>query len=181
VALRGASSRRYAEAVFELAAEQDQLDQWNNDLATIAGFVSEADVARLLSSSRLPAAEKERLLAAGVQKSLFSPQAWNLVRLLLARNKLHLAPGIQRAYQQMADERLGVAHATVTTAVPLTGGERNAIEQRLAQITGKRVDVTPVVDESIIGGMVARVGDQLIDGSTKTRLVALKRRLAAAR
>jgi F-type H+-transporting ATPase subunit delta len=180
VALRGTSARRYAEAVFELAAEQDRLDQWSNDLQTIAGFTTEADVARLLTSNRVPNSEKERLLSAGIEKSLFSPQAWNLVRLLLSRNKLHLAPAIAQAYQEMADDRRGVAHATVTTAVPLSDGERQAVEQRLQSITGKRIDVTTVVDPAIIGGIVARVGDQLIDGSTRTRLVALKRRLAAA-
>lgn len=180
MALRGASARRYAEAVFELAAEQGKLDEWGNDLATIAGFIGEADVARMLSSSRVPGSEKLRLLEAGLKQATFQPEAWNLVQLLHARNKLLLAPQIQRAYQEMADERRGVAHATVTTAVPLSEDERAAITAQLAQITGKRVDVTAQVDEGIIGGMVARIGDQLIDGSTRSRLVALKRRIAAA-
>ena len=180
MALRGASARRYAEAVFDLAAEQDALDQWGNDLATIAGFVGEADVAKVLGSSRVPSSEKVRLLSAGLERSLFSPQAWNLVRLLEQRGKLALAPEIQRAYQAMADERRGVAHATVTTAVSLSDDERRAITERLSQITGRQVDVTPVIDERIIGGLVARIGDQLIDGSTRSRLVALKRRITAA-
>ena len=180
MALRGASARRYAEAVFELAQEQGKLDEWGNDLATIAGFVGEADVSRLLASSRVPGDQKLQLLEAGVKQATFQPEAWNLVQLLQARNKLMLAPQIQRAYQEMADARRGVAHATVTTAVPLTEDERSAITTQLSQLTGKRVDVTPVVDEAIIGGMVARIGDQLIDGSTRSRLVALKRRIGAA-
>ena len=180
MALRGAAARRYAEAVFELAAEQDKLDQWSNDLATIAGFVGEADVMRVLTSGRIPSSEKLRLLEAGLKQSLFQPEAWNLVRLLESRNKLSLAPRIQEAYQRLSDDRRGVAHATVTTAVPLSDDEREAITAQLSQITGKRVDVTPVVDEAIIGGLVARIGDQLIDGSTRSRLVALKRRINAA-
>jgi F-type H+-transporting ATPase subunit delta len=100
--------------------------------------------------------------------------------LLADRGKLHLARAIQSAYQQMADARAGVAHATVTTAVPLTLEERADVEAKLSAMTGKRVDVTPVVDESILGGIIARVGDQLIDGSTRTRLMALKRRLGTA-
>ena len=118
MALRGASARRYAEAVFELAAEQDRLDQWSNDLATIAGFVGETDVMRVLTSGRIPSSEKLRLLDAGLKPSLLQPEAWNLVRLLEARNKLPQAPRIQQAYQDLADDRRGVAHATVTTAVP---------------------------------------------------------------
>jgi len=176
VAASSVSARRYAEAVFELATESDALVQWSGDLATIAEFVSERDVARVLGSSRVPASEKLRLLEAGLAGRV-SPLAMNLVKLLNQRGKLHLAREIQARFQEMVDERRGVAHAVVTTAVPLSDDERRAVEARLSQITGKQVDVTPMVDPAIIGGVVARIGDQLIDGSTRTRLVALKRRL----
>jgi F-type H+-transporting ATPase subunit delta len=162
--------------VFELAAESDALDAWGRDLETIADFASEADVARVLESGRVPEGEKVRLMAAGVAEHI-SPLAMNLVKLLADRNKLHLSRGIQTAFQELADERKGIAHATVTTAVALADDEEQAIAARLSSLTGKRVDVTPVVDASIIGGVVARIGDQLIDGSTRTRLVALKRSL----
>ncbi len=177
---RGASARRYAEAVFELANENGSLDAWSRDLRTIAGFVGEPQVAGLLASGRVPAADRLKLLTAGLEQQV-EPLAWNLVRLMEGRGKVHLAPDVQRAYQEMADERAGVAHAIVTTAVPLSDDERNAIAARLSSLTGKQVDVTAVVDDAIIGGVVARIGDQLIDGSTRTRLTALKRRLAAAR
>jgi F-type H+-transporting ATPase subunit delta len=179
VAQRGSTARRYAEAVFDLASESNALDPWSRDLQTIADFVGEADVAKVLQSNRVPQAEKLRLMSAGVERHV-SPLAMNLVKLLASRNKLHLAGEIQRAFQTLADERSGIAHATVTTAVALQPDERQAIASRLSQITGKQVDVTPVVDEAIIGGVIARIGDQLIDGSTRTRLVALKRRIAAA-
>jgi F-type H+-transporting ATPase subunit delta len=179
MAQRGSTARRYAEAVFSLASESNALDAWGRDLQTIADFAGEADVTRVLLSGRVPQAEKMRLMAAGVERHV-SPLAMNLLKLLASRNKLHLMREVQTAFQTLADERSGVAHATVTTAVALQPDEREAIASRLSQITGKRVDVTPVVDESIIGGVVARIGDQLIDGSTRTRLVALKRRIAAA-
>lgn len=179
MAARGASARRYAEAVFELAAESGQLDQWRRDLETLAGFTSEADVARLLASNRVPRADKLRLLRAGVESQV-SPLAMNLARLLEERGKLHLLPRVTEIFSEMADERSGIAKATVTTAVAMNDDERAAVETKLSQITGKRVQVTPVVDGSILGGIVARVGDQLIDGSTRTRLVALKRRLGAS-
>jgi F-type H+-transporting ATPase subunit delta len=179
VAQRGSTARRYAEAVFGLASESNALDAWGRDLRTIADFASEADVARVLQSGRVPQTEKLRLMAAGVERHV-SPLAMNLVKLLASRNKLHLTRQIQTAFQTLADDRSGIAHATVTTAVALQPDEREAVASRLSQLTGKRVDVTPIVDESIIGGVVARIGDQLIDGSTRTRLVALKRRIAAA-
>jgi len=179
VATRTRSARRYAEAAFSLASEGNTLDRWGDDLAALAAFAEEGDVAPLLRSNRLPREEKLRLVEAGVGGQL-SPLAMNLARLLAERGKLHLAREVEHAFREMLDDARGLAHATVTTAVPLSGDERTAIAVRLSSMTGKQVDVTPVVDESIIGGLIARIGDQLIDGSTRTRLVALKRRLETA-
>jgi len=179
VASRIASARRYAEAVFEIASETGSFDVWANDLRAIAAFSSEPEVAGLLASGRVPREEKLRLLSAGLEEQV-GPLAWNFVRLLEQRGKLDLAREVQRLYQERYDDHRGVAHAVVTTAVPLADDERTAVAQRLTAITGKQIDVTPLVDESIIGGIVARIGDELIDGSTRSRLVALKRRLEGA-
>ena len=179
MASSAASARRYAEAVFELAAETDTLDTWSADLRTVADFASDGDVAGILSSNRVPQAEKLRLLDAGVMPYI-SPLAMNLVRLLNQRGKLGIAREVQTAFQETLDERRGIAHAVVTTAVPLSDADRGAVATKLSAMTGKTIDVTPVVDAAIMGGLIARIGDQLIDGSTRTRLVALKRRLEGA-
>lgn len=174
-----ASARRYAEAAFALGDESNALDRWSGDLLTIANFVDEPEVAGIVGSGRVPREEKLRLLDAGL-KAYVSPLAMNLVRLLEQRGKIALARDIQVTFQAMLDERRGVAHAVVTTAVPLVDDERAAIASKLSSMTGKQVDVTPVVDASIIGGIVARIGDQLVDGSTRSRLAALKRSLEGA-
>jgi F-type H+-transporting ATPase subunit delta len=176
MASNAVGARRYAEAVFDIAEESETFDRWSDDLRTIAGFTAEPDVQALLANGRVPRDEKRRLLEAGLASEV-DPLALNLVRVLNERGKITAAPEVQQSYQQMLDERRGIAHAVVTTAVPLADDERASLAARLSEITGKQVDVTSVVDESIIGGMVARIGDELIDGSTRTRLVALKRRL----
>ena len=176
MAARAISARRYAEAVLGLAEDGDAMVSWSGDLRTIADFVSEPDVMSIVRSGKAPRAEKLRLLDAGLSGQI-SPLAMNLVRVLNERNKLPLAREIQTAFQEMVDQRRGVAHAIVTTAVALSDDERSAIASKLSSMTGKQVDVTPVVDESIIAGVIARIGDQLIDGSARTRLLALKRRL----
>ncbi|HYM15718.1 MAG TPA: F0F1 ATP synthase subunit delta [Dehalococcoidia bacterium] len=173
------SARRYAEAAFELATEAGALDLWAADLRAIAGFTEEPDVAAIFAGGRVPRDQRRRLIDAALAAEV-SPLAMNLARLLNERDRLPLARAIQRDFQEMLDARRGVAHATVTTAVPLADDERREIAARLSSLTGKDVDVTPVVDEAIIGGVVARIGDQLIDGSTRTRLLALKRRLEGA-
>jgi F-type H+-transporting ATPase subunit delta len=177
VASSSISARRYAEAAFDIAAEQEAFVAWSGDLRAIADFVEQLDVAVVLRSGRVPRAEKRRLLEAGLAGSV-SQLALNLALLLLERGRIGLARDVQAAFQEKVDERLNIAHATVTTAVPLADEERTAVAAKLSSLTGKQVDVTPIVDESIIGGVVARIGDQLIDGSTRTRLLALKRRLA---
>jgi F-type H+-transporting ATPase subunit delta len=179
VAAQSSSARRYAEAIFDIASEQESWVQWSGDLAAIADFATEADVATVFSSNRVPRAEKLRLAEAGL-KDQVGPLALNLVRILASKDRLHLARDIQTVFQEKLDETRGIAHAVVTTAVPLSQDERTAVASRLSALTGKQVDVTPVVDEAIIGGLIARIGDQLIDGSTRTRLLALKRQLAAS-
>ncbi|MBF6600700.1 MAG: F0F1 ATP synthase subunit delta [Dehalococcoidia bacterium] len=173
------SARRYAEAVFDIADEQERFIPWANDLQTIAGFAGEADVAKIIASARVPKDEKLRLLTAGLRGQI-GDEAMNLVRILNDREKVGLIPDIARIYGEKVDERRGVAHAVVTTAVPLSADERDAVAARLSAITGKAVDVTPAVDPAIIGGVIARIGDQLIDGSTRTRLKALRRSLEGA-
>ncbi len=173
---RSPSSRRYAQAVFDLADEEERFIAWARDLETISAFVHEADVAKVLASARVPRAEKLRLLAAGLDGQV-SGEALNLVRILADRDKLALVSDVEEVFLEMVDKRRGIAHAVVTTAVPLSDDERTAVAERLSAITGKTVDVTPAVDPEIIGGIVARIVDELIDGSTSARLVALKRSL----
>src|SRR5690242_11025629 len=157
VASSGASARRFAEAVFAIAVEGDSFVQWSGDLRTIADFGSEADVAGILSSARVPRQQKLRLLEAALTGEI-SGQAMNLVKVLNERDKLGLAREIQTAFQEMVDERQGLAHAVVTTAVALSDDEQRAVAGRLSEITGKQVDITPVVDASIMGGIIARIG-----------------------
>ena len=179
MAEHGTSARRYAEAVFDIADQEERFIAWAGDLQTMIDFTNEASVKQILQSDRVPRAQKLRLLRAGLEGQI-SAEAMNLVRLLNERGKIGLVDDIARIFREKVDERRGVVHATVTTAVPLSDDERAAVAARLSAITGKTVDVTPVVDESIIGGVVARIGDQLIDASTRTKLAALRRSLEGA-
>jgi F-type H+-transporting ATPase subunit delta len=162
----------------ELAIEKNTLDEWERDMQSLGAALASDQAVAFVGSRQVSSEAKEEYLrrAAGD----VSPLAWNLVRLLGSKNRLALLPQVAEAFQELADERRGVAHAQVVTAVALSDDERRALEQRLSEITGKQVDVRVYQDESILGGVVARIGDRLIDGSTKTKLIALKRRLAGA-
>lgn len=174
-----AAARRYAEAAHLLATEEGNPDDWSAGLSAMGVLFGDADAQRLLSGSQVPAAQKREL----IEKALAgSPQnVVNLALLLLRRGRIVLGPQIAQAYDEIVDRERGISHATVTSAVELSADEMKDVEKRLAEITGGQVVVSAEVDESIIGGLVVRIGDRLIDGSTRSRLVALRQQLAGSR
>ena len=174
--IRDVAAKRYAEAAYLLAQEDGKEEAWSQGLAAMGSLFADEQVRMLLEGKRLPPAEKTRLVERGLAG--VDPLVLNLARLLLRRGRTSLGPHIAEAFQELLDEAKGVTHATVTSAVPLTKEDERAVERRLREITGGEVTLETEVDESILGGLVVRIGDRLIDGSTRSRLLALKRRLA---
>ena len=174
-----AVAKRYAEAVFGLAREGGTEDAWRADLGSLAELVSDPAVAAYLANAKISDANKERLVRTGLQD--VTPAAMNLALLLLQRDRFSYAPEIATIYDRLLDEARGIAIAEVTTAVPLSEDARQLVAERLRQVTDSReVRLQTRVDPALIGGMVVRIGDRLIDGSTRTKLVQLKRSLAGA-
>ncbi len=176
--LRDPAARRYAQAAFELARERDDLDAWEHDLRSLAAALASGEALAFVGSRQVTPAAKEEFLRRAAGET--APLAWNLVRLLSAKGRLAFLPQVAEHFQELLDEHRGIAHAQVVAAVPLGDDERQALSRRLSEITGKQVDVAVYEEPEILGGIIARIGDQLIDGSTKTKLIALKRRLAGA-
>ena len=169
------AAKRYAQAVFDIARERDELDRWAGDLQVITDLVAQSGVLDVLANSRVPSDTKERLLRAGLAD--LSPLALNLAHLLVEKGRIALAEQVQAEYQRLLDEHRGVAQATVVTAVSLSEDERRAVAQRLQELTGKEIVLETQVDPEILGGLVARIGDRVIDGSTRGRLLALRQSL----
>ena len=176
--IRDIAAKRYAEAAYLLAREDRKEEEWSAGLSAMAALFGDAQARTLLENTRVPAAQKLQL----VERALagVDPLVLNLARLLLRRGRTSLGPQIAQAFQELLDEAKGVSHATVTSAVPLSKEDERAVEQRLREITGGDVILETEMDESILGGLVVRIGDRLIDGSTRSRLLALKRRLTGA-
>jgi F-type H+-transporting ATPase subunit delta len=170
------AAKRYAQAAFDIARERDELDRWVEDIRAIVDLAAQPGVVEFLASSRVPFEVKERLLRSGLAD--VSPLALNLARLLVQKGRIALAGQVRDEYQRLLDEHRGMAQGVVLTAVPLSEEEERAVAQRLGELTGKEIVLERQVDPEILGGLVARVGDRLIDGSTRTRLLALRRQLA---
>lgn len=177
--IRDIAARRYGEAAFQIASEQGTEEAWSEGLAAVAALFSDPNADSLLSSARVSYEDK----AAFVRRALegVDPLVLNLALLLVQRDRHSLGPQVREAFQELADARRGIAHAVVTTAVPISDAEAKAVADKLSEISGARVVVEMEVDDSIIGGLVARIGDKLIDGSTRSQLESLKRRLEEAR
>ena len=172
---RRAYARRYSQAVFGIALEKKELDRWQSDLKKIASLVEDASLVAVLQSPKVPFDAKTGLLSERLGD--VNPLALNLVYLLLARGRLGMVADIAAEYQRLLNSHRGIDQAEVATAVPLSDEDRQRLAEQLGAITGKRVVVEAEVDSSLVGGVMARVGGKLLDGSTRSKLRALKREL----
>lgn len=174
-----AAARRYAQAVFDIGKEQNTLTVWDVDLRIIREYLTaNPALMRLLDNPETSPAEQQRLIERLFSSSL-SPTAYKFVRLLLRNRRLALAAGIQEAFDEMYLAEQGIAYADVTTAIPLDPAEEARVAASLTRFTGKTIKLRTRVDPEIIGGILARVGDQLIDGTVTSQLRQLKNRLDA--
>ena len=175
--VKTASARRYAQAVFEIAQEAKELDRWRSDLEEIAGVTADTAFMAWLESPRLPFNDKAKILSERLKG--ISPLALNLVLLLATRDKLGIIGDIADDYQQRLDSYRGIEPAEVITAIPLEAKDRVKLAGSLGAVVGRKVVLkTARVDPGLIGGIVARVGGKLLDGSIRGRLAALQRELA---
>lgn len=172
-----ANARRYAQAVFEIALGKNELERWQADLQKIVEAVSEGDFLAALESPKIKFEDKARFLTERL--GVINPLALNLARLLITRSAIGIVGEIAREYKRLLDEHRGIKPAVVTTAVPVDEIEKNRLEAKLGELVNARVEITSQIDPDILGGMVVRVGGKLLDGSTRTKLLALKKQLAA--
>ncbi len=169
-----ANTRRYAQAVFEIALENKELERWQADLQKIAGALSDAGLLAAMENPKIRFEDKSRLLA---RLEDINPLALNLVRLLITRNAVDMLGGIAGEYRRLADAYHGIKQAEVVTAVPLDDKDKEKMAARLGMLVDSKVVVESRVDPEILGGVIARVGGKLLDGSTRSKLAALKREL----
>jgi F-type H+-transporting ATPase subunit delta len=165
-------ARRYAAAIFSLAGEENAVDTHADDLARAVETLGNREVLDALDNPRLDVADRVRLaldLLDGV-----GDHVRNLVRLLVERKRIASLPGILEQYRVLADRAAGVVHADVTVAIPADKALVTMITKALRQGFGATVRVEVHTDPAIIGGLVIRVGDRLIDNSVRTHLQQLQ-------
>jgi F-type H+-transporting ATPase subunit delta len=169
------AAKRHAQAAFQIALERDELEIWRGDLERLSALVSDPLLFAFLESPRINFEEKGRILRQGLEG--VNPLVINLALLMVTRGRLDLVADMVLEYGWLVDEHRGIAHAEVATAVPIELKEKDKLVRYLGDLVGLKIALTDRVDPSIIGGLVARVGDKIIDGSTRSRLLALRESL----
>ena len=172
---RQISGKRYAQAIFDLALENNQVEPWSEDLAVVAEAFGDAEFSALLKHPDMSSADK--LAATATVLAGVNPLVRNLVDLLVTKNSVDSIPGVYFGYTELLDTHLGRQRVEITTAVPLESAESDRITNFVKELVRSEVVLTAKVDESILGGLVIQIGDKLLDGSTKARLEALRNTL----
>ena len=176
MARRDTSARRYAEAAFEVATRDKTVEAWRSELDVAAEVAADERALHVLANPAIPIERRAAALGELLGDRASKPVS-NLIQLMLRRGRIERLPRVAAEFRRLDDARQGITHATATSATELTPDEVRALTARLEQSTGGRIALDVKVDPSLLGGLVVRVGDRLIDGSVRGRLERLRNQL----
>jgi F-type H+-transporting ATPase subunit delta len=149
------------------------MEAWTAAMAVADERLTGAEVTRLLSNPSLPADDRIGVLARILDEAVTGAPR-NLLALMIRRGRFAQLPVVIREFRRLQREREGIVEATVSSASPLDAAELAALRVRLEHMTGKRIELDQQTEAELLGGLVVRVGDQLIDGSVRGRLERLR-------
>ncbi len=177
MARRDTAARRYADAAFEIGRADGTLDRWEQDLGRLRDALADDDLRSLVEHPAVRFADKERVVRRVVGD--VSPEALNLVLLMVRRGRPGAIGRMVDHFGSLVRRDRGISLAEVRTALVLDDSQRTAVMERLHELTGDEIEISEVVDESLIGGITVRIGDRLYDASVRNRLERLRARLTA--
>ena len=174
----GSLARRYAKALMEIGTEDGSYKRIGQDVASMASAIKvSSELAEILTNPVFPRSEREKIVMGILQRVGASKTVINFSKLLLDRERISIIPDVSRALSAMIDERSGQVTAEVVSAAPLSAIQQNELKGALESISGKKIQIVVKQDASLLGGVVAKVGDLVYDGSLRTQLRELRRGL----
>jgi len=175
----GSLSRRYAKAVFDIGSQQGDLTKLGADIRSLAKAMHDsAELGTVLSNPAIRRSDRKKVVDGLLQSIGVQTASRNLVYLLLEGERMSSIPGISRALDEMIEAKAGRVTAEVTSAKPLDPSQLSQINAALEKLSGKKVSVTTRQDPELLGGVVAKVGDTVYDGSLRTQLRTLRDELS---
>ncbi len=176
----GSIGRRYAKALLQIGVATKSFDALGRELDRAADTISRSpELKNALENPIFPTHKRRLVLEELARRLALSASVRNLLLLLLDKGRIAALPDIARAHRELVDEQAGRARATVTSAAPIDPTTEGRLKAALEKQTGKAVILDKRVDASLIGGLVAQVGDLVFDGSLKTQLEQLRQDLLA--
>jgi F-type H+-transporting ATPase subunit delta len=173
-----ASAARYARALLDVAIKESDPERAQQELAAFVDLVQQhPDLQRTFGNPVVSAADKKAVVQQILDRLEPTTPVGKLVLLLASRGRLALLPDMLDVFRERLMEHRNVVRAEVTTAMPLSPERAAQLKQRLAAATGRDVTMTTQVDESLIGGVVTRIGTTVYDGSVARRLAKVRDRL----
>jgi F-type H+-transporting ATPase subunit delta len=170
-------ARRYAAALFGAASKRNEVDAVAANLQEVVSTVlASRELQSVLHHPRLPR-EKKTAVLRGIFSGSVRPDVEKFLFLVVEKDRAILLPQIQQEFNRLVDEHRGEADGEAVSAVPLSAQQISALNAALNQRFGVKVRLKTRVDENVLGGLVVRVGDKLIDGSAATRLEKIKEQL----
>ncbi len=168
-------ARRYAQALLELGIEQGNLDKMVDDMSSVAGaWETSHELRNALENPLVPHEAKKAVIGELADQIGATPTTRHALLLLVDRRRTKALPYVARTLRELADARKGVVRAEVTTAVPLGDAYYTRLQSQLEKMTGRKVVVDKRTDPSLVAGVVTRIGDRVLDGSLRTRLLSLR-------
>lgn len=170
-------ARRYARAFFDLAKSSGaaMLEQSGKDMAALAALAaSNPELLRLFANPVFSSEEKRRVVAALAERLNLGVEMREFCRLMAEKKRLVLLEKIAVEYQALLDAENGVLRGELISAIPLDAARQDAVRANLAKKAGKALALEFTVDKSLLGGMILKVGDTVMDASLKTQLTLLK-------
>lgn len=171
----------YATALFQIAAAEDALERVSDELFHFAKTLEQNHELRTTLTDHAIPAERKLAVLTDLIGDRGAPHTLNILGFVVSQGRARELPEIVSSLAELAAEEQERALAEVRTAVPLDDDQRERLREVLNRATGKRVDLKVVVDPAVVGGVYAKVGDQVIDATIRRRLEELKEQLARVR
>ncbi|WP_432697148.1 F0F1 ATP synthase subunit delta [Marinobacterium sp. YM272] len=165
-------ARPYTKAAFEYARDKGSLDQWSTMLSTAALVVKDSAMAQVLNNPALTSGQKAEVLISVCEEQM-DDAGKNFAFLLAENQRLALLPEISLQFEQLKAAQEKSVDVDLTTAFALDDAQQQKLAQALSTKLGREVKLTSQVDKSILGGVVIRSDDLVIDGSVRARLAKL--------
>jgi F-type H+-transporting ATPase subunit delta len=167
-----ASAKRYARAVFETAQTAGDHDAWTEHLSELSAALQHKDLLTIMNAPTITEDEKIEVLKLLVSK--FTEGVELFCRLLIQQGSMPDVLDITKQYQNLVDTVKGVSRVVITSAIKLDTNEKAKLTKQLSVQLKKEIELSESVDESLIGGVVIKIGDKVLDGSIKGRLDSMR-------